>query len=272
MWASRPGLLPCDVHVSEPTRTATHGTPGASRRCPCRFPHHSLISRLLRLAATGATRALPREGAFRHRYRIGPSSPATARPSRAGPCRVGWTAQRHGSGGWKRGALSRALRARICADARPQESGCARRAAPGEGWAFPRRSALIYVRTAARRGRPRTAGRLWVPGQRPTVGPADGDALPRQARPARTRLARLAHLPAHRHGRAWRSARSRALLSPHRAACHPGRWEAGGLREEQARSGPSSNSQPGCARLDSAPNPPRLSEKAESFCWSGRQV
>lgn len=31
-------------------------------------------------------------------------------------------------------------------------------AAPGEGWPFPSDSALIYVRTAARRGRPRTAG------------------------------------------------------------------------------------------------------------------
>ncbi|XP_048802760.1 translation initiation factor IF-2-like isoform X2 [Lagopus muta] len=35
-----------------------------------------------------------------------------------------------------------------------------RRAAPGEGWPFPRGSALIYVRTAALRGRPRTAGPL----------------------------------------------------------------------------------------------------------------
>lgn len=33
-------------------------------------------------------------------------------------------------------------------------------AAPGEGWPFPRGSALIYVRTAALRGRPRTAGPL----------------------------------------------------------------------------------------------------------------
>ena len=40
-------------------------------------------------------------------------------------------------------------------------------AAPGEGWPFPRGSALIYVRTAALRGRPRTAGPLAGPGTAP---------------------------------------------------------------------------------------------------------
>ncbi|XP_061228368.1 uncharacterized protein LOC133222587 [Neopsephotus bourkii] len=57
------------------------------------------------------------------------------------------------------------------------------RCAPGEGWLFPRGSALIYVRTAASRGRPRTVGTATSHGQAagpgaPTRDGADGGDVP----------------------------------------------------------------------------------------------
>ncbi|XP_061315543.1 uncharacterized protein LOC133272397 [Pezoporus flaviventris] len=98
-------------------------------------------------------------------------------------------------------------RDRICAEAIPQGAGLTRRAAaPGEGWPFPRGSALIYVRTAARRGRPRTAetatshGEAAGPGA-PTRDRADGGDVP--------------GLASHATDTCRCSARSRAALSPH---------------------------------------------------------
>ncbi|XP_065526765.1 uncharacterized protein LOC136010071 [Lathamus discolor] len=75
-------------------------------------------------------------------------------------------------------------RDRICSEAIPQAAGLSgRAAAPGEGWPFPRGSALIYVRTAARRGRPRTAGTATSHGEAagpgaPTRDGADGGDVP----------------------------------------------------------------------------------------------
>ncbi|XP_062466474.1 uncharacterized protein LOC134159489 [Pezoporus occidentalis] len=98
-------------------------------------------------------------------------------------------------------------RDRICIEAIPQGAGLTRRAAaPGEGWPFPRGSALIYVRTAARRGRPRTAetatshGEAAGPGA-PTRDRADGGDVP--------------GLASHATDTCRCSARSRAALSPH---------------------------------------------------------
>lgn len=113
-------------------------------------------------------------------------------------------------------------------------------AAPGEGWPFPSGSALIYVRTAGRRGRPRTTGTATSRGE--AAGP--GAATRRRGR--RWASARPVpactgggHLPAAgppaakpgpaRRGTARRSARSRAVFSLHRT---------GELRGERARSSP----------------------------------
>lgn len=102
-------------------------------------------------------------------------------------------------------------------------------AAPGEGWPFPRSSVLIYVRTAARRGRPRTAGPATRRGE--AAGP--GTATRRRG----CRWGRVPCSP-HRLRTAWSPAgsgpRGPVLSSParHGALPSPG---SGSLRPQPRR-------------------------------------
>jgi len=116
-------------------------------------------------------------------------------------------------------------------------------AAPGEGWPFPRGSALIYVRTAALRGRPRTAGPLAGPGPAPggryrrcpaAPGPAPPGHLP-AARPTSAHRA-----PAPGGSAAWgHGATSPAATGPGRDTlplAHPP-WHSPGPLPSGAKNG-----------------------------------